>query len=112
MLSSWIEIILSSQATTMLSKTVEMILLALVALLARLPTVRRGVVLALISLISLISLIIIIRLARISIYRRWYSPLGKCRIPGPFLFSISRLPLVYYSSRGLLPFKILELHNR
>jgi hypothetical protein len=48
----------------------------------------------------------------ISIYRRHFSPLAQAGIPGPFLFSISRLPLVYYSWRGLLPFKILELHDK
>ncbi|KAF8865497.1 cytochrome P450 [Acephala macrosclerotiorum] len=42
--------------------------------------------------------------------RAYFNPLAK--YPGPFLWSISRLPHSYYLTVGRLPFKIAEFHER
>ncbi|RDL42248.1 uncharacterized protein BP5553_02227 [Venustampulla echinocandica] len=46
----------------------------------------------------------------LSFYRIYFHPLSK--YPGPALWAASRFPSAYYLTKGVIPYKTLELHNR
>jgi hypothetical protein len=62
------------------------------------------------TIITAVFTILFVLFLSIGVYRVYLHPLSV--YPGPLLWSVSRLPQLYYLGRGILPWKIHQLHNK